>query len=213
MQPANLAGRATIDIRLLFATYCAFLVSSAQADSAPARCDLYKKGDDHAYATVACNFSQRQGTVGIQIADGERYDLTPTGDLPGNYTDADGRPAYRNSGLGDQGVIFRLHDKSIFVYWDSPVIKSEFDATTSFRCTRASGESAYCAAGILRMEGAQASIIITNPDGDEFTVNFMTDYVNSAGHEVDAKLSGDTWTVVVDEDVTYTIPVAAIEGG
>lgn len=40
----------------------------------------------------------------------------------------------------------------------------------------------------------------------------MTDYVNSAGHEVDANLSGDTWAVVVDGDVTYTIPTVAIEG-
>lgn len=200
-------------MRLLVATCCALLASVAQADSAAARCDLYKKGEDQAYASVHCTFSQRQGAVGIQITDGRRYDLTPTGDQPGNYIDADGHPAYRDSGLGDQGVIFRLSDESIFVYWHSAVRESEYDATADFRCTRTSGEYAYCSAGILRMDDGQASIIITDPDGDEFTVNFMTDYVNSAGHEVDAKLTGDTWTIVVDQDVTYTIPVAAIEGG
>jgi hypothetical protein len=199
-------------MRALIATYCV-LVSAVQADTAPARCDLYKIGDDHAYATVACTFSQRQGSVGIQIAGGKRYDLTPTGDQPGNYTDADGHPAYRNNDLGDTGVVFRLHDVNIFLYWDMQVVDSEFDATTSFRCTRASGESAYCAAGILRMDDGQASIIITDPDGKQFTVNFMTDYVNSAGHEVNAELVDDMWTIVVDEKVTYAIPRAAIEGG
>lgn len=199
-------------IRVIVGACCALFAPWAQADTAASRCDLYQKGEDQAFASVACTFSQRQGAVGIQLADGTRYDLAPTGNQPGNYTDAAGRPAYRNSGLGVQGEIFRLHDISVFVYWDSAVSESEFDATTELPCSRASGETESCPAGILRMDDGQASIVVTDPDGAEFTINFMTDYVNSAGHEVDAKLSGDMWTVVVDNDVTYTIPSVAIEG-
>lgn len=31
------------------------------------------------------------------------------------------------------------------------------------------------------MEGGQASIVNTGPDGKEFTLNFMKDYVDAAG--------------------------------
>jgi hypothetical protein len=201
-----------VTLRLFVGASCTLLAMSALADTAESRCDLFKKGEDRAYASVACTFSQRQGAVGIELADGTRYDLAPTGDDPGTYRDAAGRPAYRESGLGDQGQIYRLHDISIFVYWDAQVSESAFDATTLLPCTRATGESGQCPAGILRMDGGQASLVITDPDGEELTINFMTDYVNAANHKVDATLSGDTWTVVVDDDVTYTVPMVAIEG-
>ena len=82
------------------------------------------------------------------------------------------------------------------------------------RCGSAGGsESDTCPAGILRMEDGQASIVITSPSGEELTINFMTGYVNSAAGEVDAKLKGDTWTVIVNGKDRYEVPVAAIEGG
>jgi len=44
--------------------------------------------------------------------------------------------------------------------------------------------------------------------------DFMTDYVDATGgRQVEAKLEGDTWTVVVDEKEVYKVPLAAIEGG
>ena len=63
------------------------------------------------------------------------------------------------------------------------------------------------------MEQSQASIVITGPDGREFTVNFMTGYVNASNREVEATLQGDTWTVTVDGKEIYEVPRAAIEGG
>lgn len=92
--------------------------AAAQADTVDARCDVYPKGEDRATSSGACTFSQRQGVVGIELSNGTRYDLTPVGDQPGNYVDQDGQAAYRESGLGDVGQIYRLATESIFVYWD-----------------------------------------------------------------------------------------------
>ncbi len=200
---------------------------SAFADSAAARCDIYAAGSDKASASVDCTFSQRQGRITL-VTDAATYDLTPVGDAPGNYRDAVGRPAYRQSGLGDQGLIFRFEDQSVFVYWKratdassgdgnnptAPFTTDDYDATTILRC-RASGASEFgdCPAGILRMEDGQASIVVQNPAGEQFTINFMRDYVNATNREVEARLSGDTWTVKVSDGEVYEVPLAAIEGG
>lgn len=95
------------------------LAVSVKADTVQARCDVYPKGSDRATSSGPCTFSQRQGFVGIQLQNGKRYDLRPVGSQPGNYRDQNGRAAYRQSGLGDQGQIFRLANESIFVYWEA----------------------------------------------------------------------------------------------
>ncbi|MGB5771351.1 MAG: SH3 domain-containing protein, partial [Crocosphaera sp.] len=60
---------------------------AVKADTVNARCDVYPKGEDRATSSGLCTFSQRQGVVGIQLENGERYDLRPVGDRPGNYKD------------------------------------------------------------------------------------------------------------------------------
>lgn len=92
---------------------------AAKADTVTARCDVYPKGSDRATSSGPCTFSQRQGAVGIQLQNGRRYDLRPVGNQPGNYRDQNGQRAFRESGLGDKGQIFRLANQSIFVYWDT----------------------------------------------------------------------------------------------
>jgi len=92
---------------------------SVKADTVQARCDVYPKGQDRATSSGLCTFSQRQGAIGIQLENGKRYDLRPVGNNPGNYRDQGGRPAYRQSGLGDKGQIFRFANESIYVYWDT----------------------------------------------------------------------------------------------
>jgi hypothetical protein len=199
----------------------------AAADTTNARCDIYPKGSDQVDTMVACTFSQRQGAVGIARADGIRYDLTPVGDAPGTYRDAQGRPAYRQKGLGNQGQIYRLADVSVYVYWDTsalnpadrdnwtaPFSTKDYDATTRLRC-KAAGASAFgdCPAGILRMEDARASIVIQSPLGRQFTVNFLRDDVNATVGQVEARLDGDTWTLTRDNGEVYQVPLAAIEGG
>jgi hypothetical protein len=216
-------------LAMVFAAAAAIAGSTTTtADSADARCDFYAKGSDHANKTVACTFSQRQGWITL-IAEEVSYELEPVGDDPGNYRDKAGRPVYRQSGLGDRGQIFRFEDKSIYVYWDTsaldrttadednpaaPFTTADYDATTLLRC-RAAGEAVFssCPAGILRMDDGQASIVVQNQAGEQFTINFMRDYVNATNREVEATLNGDTWTVTVVNGGVYEVPLAAIEGG
>ncbi|WP_414514832.1 hypothetical protein [Nostoc sp. PCC 9305] len=92
---------------------------SVKADTVNARCDVFPKGEDRATSSGSCTFSQRQGAVSIQLENGRSYDLLPSGNRPGNYRDRNGDAAYRQSGLGDRGQIYRLANESIFVYWDT----------------------------------------------------------------------------------------------
>jgi hypothetical protein len=106
----------------LLATAAALLwlgpVGAARADTVNARCDVYRKGSDTVSKVVACTFSQRQGHVAIDRADGVRHELSPQA-APGTYLDEKGRKAWRSSGLGRKGQIYRLAQESVFVYWDT----------------------------------------------------------------------------------------------
>ena len=177
---------------------------------------------------IPCVFSQRQGYVTITRDDGVIHDLSPVGDVPGNFKDQDGRPVYRQSGLGDQGLIFRFEDESVYVYWNTgalepssdednwaaPFTTHDYDATTRLRC-RAAGDQEFgsCPAGILRMEEGQASIVVQNQLGEQFTINFMTGYVNATNREVEAELEADTWILHFANGEVWEVPLAAIEGG
>ena len=90
----------------------------ARADTVDARCDIYPKGSDHASKVVACTFSQRQGYVSIDRADGVRHELSPRRGA-GNYLDQDGKRAVRSAGLGRAGQIYRLAQETVYVYWDT----------------------------------------------------------------------------------------------
>jgi len=203
-------------------------MTTATADWTDARCDIYPSGSDHVSKMIPCTFGQRQGYITITRDDGVSHDLSPEGDSPGNYLDEDGHNVYRQSGLGDQGQIFRFPNESIYVYWDTsalepqdaednwtaPFTTAEYDATTRLRC-RAAGDSEYgsCPAGILRMEGGQASIVVQNQLGEQFTINFMKDYVNATNREAKARMEGDTWILDFTNGEVWEIPLAAIEGG
>jgi len=215
----------------LAAIALAVWASPSIADWTEARCEIYPKGSDKLEKVVPCTFGQRQGYITITREDGVTHDLSPVGDAPGNFRDQDGRPVYRQSGLGEAGLIFRFPKESLFVYWDNAASKpaaaenatapfatkyagGEYDATTLLRC-KAAGDREYgnCPAGILRMEGNQASIVIQDRLGKQFTLNFMTNFVNATVGEVEAKLEGDTWIVTRDNGQVYEVPQAAIEGG
>ena len=210
---------------LLLAALAACRVSVA--DSTDARCDIYPAGADHTEVMIPCTFSQRQGYVTIARSDGVTHDLSPAGDRPGNFNDQNGRPVYRQSGLGDQGLIFRFPDESVYVYWSTaalepgdddnptaPFTTADYNATALLRC-RAPGDEAFadCPAGILRMEEGQASIVVRNPRGEQFTINFMSDYVNATNREVEARLEGDTWILNFANGEVWEVPRAAVEGG
>lgn len=93
--------------------------TAANADTVDARCDVFPKGDDKATFSGLCSFSQRQGYITIDLKNGTTYELSPSGDKPGNFVDKDGKPAYRESGLGKLGQIYRLSKQSLYVYWDT----------------------------------------------------------------------------------------------
>ena len=92
------------------------------ADWLDARCDIYPRGSDHVSKMIPCTFGQRQGYVTITRDDDVTHDLSPVGDQPGKFRDQDGRPVYRQSGLGDRGQIFRFEDESVYVYWDTSAL-------------------------------------------------------------------------------------------
>jgi len=198
------------------------------ADSTKARCDIYPAGSDHTDKMIGCTFSQRQGYVTITRDDGVTHELTPVGNQAGRYHDQYGHQVIRESGLGDQGLIFRLPTESIYVYWNTaalepvadednptaPFSTADYDATTLLRC-RAVGETqtGNCPAGILRMDGGQASIEVRSQAGEQFTINFMSDYINATNRKAEARRDGDTWIVTIDDTDVYEVPLAAIEGG
>ena len=57
------------------------------ADWTDARCDIYPRGEDKASAMIPCTFGQRQGYVTITREDGVTHELSPTGDVSGNFRD------------------------------------------------------------------------------------------------------------------------------
>jgi hypothetical protein len=207
---------------------CIALATPSFADWTEARCDIYQAGSDHADKMIGCTFSQRQGYVTITRDDGMTHDLAPAGDEPGSFRDQHGNEVRREFSLGDQGLVFRFPGEAVFVYWSTaalepatdadnptaPFSTQDYDATTLLRC-RPVGEteSGSCPAGILRMDGGQASIVILSQAGEQFTINFMSDYVNATNREADARLEGDTWIGVIDGTDVYEVPLAAIEGG
>ena len=200
---------------------------SSMADSTEARCDIYAVGEDHTDRMIHCRFSQRQGYITISREDGVTHDLSPVGDVPGNYRDQDGRAVYRQNGLGDDGLIFRFPDESVYVYWSTaalepseednptaPFSTRDYDATALLRC-RGVDEPDFgiCPAGVLRMEDGQGSVVVLSPKGEQFTINFMKDYVNATNREAQATLEGDIWTVTINGVEIYEVPLAMIEGG
>jgi len=214
-------------LTLIAAALAATWAASAPADSTEAACEIYPKGEDHTDVLIPCTFSQRQGYITITRSDGVMHDLSPVGDTAGNFVDQDGRKVYRQSGLGDQGLIFRFPDESVFVYWNTKVLEpadednptwpfttGDYDATTLLPC-KAAGDSEFgsCPGGILRMEDNQASITVQNQLGEQFTINFMKDYVNATNREVEARLEGDTWILNFANGEVWEVPIAAIEGG
>ena len=126
------------------------LAHVACADSTQARCDIYPRGSDQASAVVPCSFSQRQGFVTIRRADGVVHDLRPEAGIVGNFLDEQGRRVFRQRGLGSDGVIWRLPDESIYLYWSTaglpgnrspdpgqPYTTADFDAVTQLHCRSA----------------------------------------------------------------------------
>lgn len=104
---------------LLFGAITSSFAVSAHAETVNARCEYYPNGQSRATVAQSCTFSQRQGNVSIQWADGINNEFTAVGSSPGNYVDQRGGAVYRQAGLGDHGTIFKMVNGSTYVYWNT----------------------------------------------------------------------------------------------
>jgi hypothetical protein len=96
----------------------------------------------------------------------------------------------------------------------APFSTKDYNATALLRC-RGLNDANFgsCPTGVLRMEDGQASVVVQSPKGEQFTINFMKDYINVTNREAKGSLDGDTWTVTINGTEIYEVPLALIVGG
>ena len=143
-------------------------LAPAQADTTTARCDVYPRGEDTATSSDTCTFSQRQGFVTITLKDGTTYELTPSPTEAATYTDQNDRPATREDELGTDGVIYRLADVSIYVYWDASTISSEpRRGEGNVPCSAAQPSYDFrCRAAALYGDPGNSTLTVVGPTGN-----------------------------------------------
>ena len=90
---------------------------AAAADTMRALCGFSASAGERPANNKSCLFSQRQGFISITLDGGERFEFSPVGDSPGNFTDGDGNAVYRQRGLGEEGQLFRLPGRYLYVIW------------------------------------------------------------------------------------------------
>lgn len=98
-------------------------VLPAYADTSAADRTITPKCETTEPEKRPCTFGQRQGYVDIRSVgeDANFLEFAPAEGV-GNYADQDGKPAYRNKGLGDDGLVFTTEQGVIRVYWsDRPL--------------------------------------------------------------------------------------------
>ena len=96
----------------------AALAQPAMADSVEARCEVSKDGNKWKGASGPCEFSQRQGYVSLDLANGDKYSLTPTGKAD-HFKDQRGNKVERTK-AGDNSHTYKWEgDKKIVVTFSS----------------------------------------------------------------------------------------------
>jgi hypothetical protein len=108
----------TTMLRFSLAALVIALAAPALADSAEALCTITPKGETVEPDKRECVFSQRQGYVDIRFAGEDTFflELSPL-EGAGNFSDINGKPAYRKKGLGSDGVVFDTDIGIVRVYW------------------------------------------------------------------------------------------------
>lgn len=86
------------------------------ADSEEAFCEVAEHGEKASSATGYCTISQRQGTIGIRLANGESFDLEP-GEQDGRLRDQDDRAVDREV-KQDGSHVYRWEHRNITVYFN-----------------------------------------------------------------------------------------------
>lgn len=107
-------------------------------------CGFSRTTGERPPSTSSCTFSQRQGFISVRIDGGPELELAPTGDSPGNYLDQGGNAVYRQSGLGDEGQLFKLSDRYLYVFWNpSRLSCSAEELTTPGQCELRQGDVSF----------------------------------------------------------------------
>ena len=226
----NFIAKTVIAMNVMAAIACP---SKLHADTVNARCDIYPAGEDKASAVIPCTFSQRQGYIYIDRSDGVLHDLSPIGDAPGTFLDQNKEPAYRQRGLGEDGLIFRFTDESVFVWWDessfsvlnpqdqgmtsatAPYTTAEFDATTLLSCSLGKDSlDLDCPAGISRGDAGSAILSVMKPNGVERVLEFDSGEITSPdGGNLSWNTQDGDWYIRIDDQEFYIVPDAALNGG
>ena len=226
----NFIAKTVIAVSVMVAIACP---SELRADTVNARCDIYPAGEDKASAVIPCTFAQRQGYIYIDRSDGVLHDLSPIGDAPGNFLDQNKEPAYRQRGLGEDGLIFRFTDESVFVWWDessfsvlnpqdqgmtsatAPYTTAEFDATTLLSCSLGKDSlDQDCPAGISRGDAGSAILSVMKPNGVERVLEFDSGEITAPdGGNLSWNTQDGDWYIRIDDQEFYIVPDAALKGG
>ena len=174
---------------------------AAKADTTTARCDVYPRGSDTATSSDTCTFSQRQGYVTITLKNGTVYDLTPSPTQAATYTDQNGRPATREDALGTDGLIYRLADVSIFVYWDSSTVSSE---------PRRGEGNVPCSMG----QPTYDRLCRVGPNGAEHVLNYYSNGLHSpdASDEVLVQLIGGEYFISINDTEFFRLDQTIVTG-
>ena len=109
----------------LFVSGHSFWGTLALADSTHAECGLSASATQRPEITSHCIFSQRQGYISIRVDDGSTYYFEPVGDLPGNFLNRDGQAIYRRSGLSQEGQLFKLPQRYLYVLWSGSQLECD----------------------------------------------------------------------------------------
>ena len=92
------------------------LPGAALADSEDAFCEVREHGEKARSATGYCTISQREGHVGIRLANGESFELEP-GKYPGRLHDQDGR-GVDHEVKKDGSHYYKWEHRNITVYFN-----------------------------------------------------------------------------------------------
>lgn len=181
---------------LVFATLMPLgLATVAKADTTPARCDVYPRGEDTATSYGPCTFSQSQGYVTITLEDGTTYELSPDPNRAATYTDQSGRTATREDALGMGGTIYRLADVSIYVYWN----EGNSNAGTSVAISEPRRGGGLIPCSVIQPDYEQtceASVVFGDPGNAAITI---TGFTGNEHHL--AIFNGDLYSTDVNDEV------------
>lgn len=99
--------------RIITAIVLTLATAVAHGDMAEAACEVFQNGEKKVEASGPCQFSQRQGYIGLALKNGHRHDLSP-GD-EGNYTDENGHAVKRP--VSETGKVFEWQNLRIVLTW------------------------------------------------------------------------------------------------